>query len=232
MVAVASMLIVIFDLFQMRAAFAAPHDPSCTTEVVVCGDGPDTDGDGLSDSYETTVSMTDPTYRDTDYDGPTDDIEWKRGWNPLVPDCDIDSSRCQVGEGKDTDGDFLSDSKEAKLGSNPYATDTDSDGLDDYEEYFGGEFFVTNINDPDTDGDGLSDLEEALHHTDPSVPDTDRDGFSDGEEVLSGTDPTDANSLPGLVAPESSLGSIAIVLSSMAALLAFVGFKIFGKRKP
>jgi hypothetical protein len=44
----------------------------------------DTDGDGLSDYYETTVSHTDPAKWDTDGDGMSDGWEVAHGLNPLV----------------------------------------------------------------------------------------------------------------------------------------------------
>lgn len=220
------MIIVMSDLFQLQSALASTlKDPACTVSVAICGDGSDSDGDGLSDSYETSISNTDPTYRDTDNDGPVDGLEWKRGWDPLMEDCDIDSSRCQVGDGMDTDGDFLSDSLEATLKSNSNSPDSDSDGIDDYSEYYDGEYFVTDINDPDTDSDGLSDYQEDLSHTNPSLADTDQEGYPDGDEVRFGKDPNDPNSIPGLVTPESPIGGIAVMVSSLAALGGYLALK-------
>lgn len=46
----------------------------------------DTDGDGLTDNYETTVSLTDPNVKDTDGDGIYDGNEIILGLNPLSTD--------------------------------------------------------------------------------------------------------------------------------------------------
>ena len=50
----------------------------------------DTDGDGLSDAYETLAFGTDPDNPDTDGDGLTDDEELDLGTDPLHPDTDSD----------------------------------------------------------------------------------------------------------------------------------------------
>ena len=80
----------------------------------------DTDGDSLSDAYETLVLGTNPSDSDTDGDGLSDDEELDLGTDPLSPD---------------TDGDELYDFEEVRsLGTDPLRPDTDGDGLTDSEE--------------------------------------------------------------------------------------------------
>ncbi|MDO4282663.1 MAG: VWA domain-containing protein [Clostridia bacterium] len=50
----------------------------------------DTDNDGLTDNYETTISLTDPNVNDTDGDGIYDGDEVMLGLNPLEPDSKSD----------------------------------------------------------------------------------------------------------------------------------------------
>ena len=137
----------------------------------------DTDGDGLSDSEETTIHGTDPNDADTDDDGLSDGEEVLTvGTDPLDDD---------------TDGDDLDDGEEVNdTGTDPLNPDTDGDQLSDFEE---GVFFGTDPLDFDTDGDALGDGEEVLTYgTDPTEFDTDSGGVDDGTEVLvAGTDPLD-----------------------------------------
>ena len=81
----------------------------------------DSDGDGLSDSYENLVSLTDSSNPDTDGDGLSDARELAAGiaTNPLL---------------YDTDGDGVGDGDEVAAGSNPHTADTDGDGLSDVAE--------------------------------------------------------------------------------------------------
>ena len=89
----------------------------------------------------------------------------------------------------DSDGDGLTDIFEILYGNglDPNSNDTDSDGLNDYEEFYG-------PSDPlnsDTDSDGLLDGEEVnIYGTDPLLDDTDLDGLTDYEEINTyNTDP-------------------------------------------
>ena len=66
----------------------------------------DTDGDGLSDGFELSTSLTDPLTADTDNDGVTDGAE-------------------------DPDGDGLTHIEEAAIGTDPRDQDTDNDGFSD-----------------------------------------------------------------------------------------------------
>ncbi len=190
------------DLFPMRATAKAPAGG------VTCGDTTgevDTDGDGLTDTQETTGSQnpypspaTDPKDADSDDDGLDDGTEVKIGTDPNNPD---------------TDGDGLTDGQEVKGSENsfpnpatdPLDPDSDNDGLSDGQETSGSENDAfgnepTNPNDPDTDGDGLTDTEEVTgsendahgnEPTDPNTADTDGDGIDDGDEIDNGTDPND-----------------------------------------
>ena len=154
--------------------------------------GYDSDGDGLSDSYELNTTGLDPYNPDTDGDGLTDKEESQTTHtDPL---------------NNDTDNDGLTDKEEIEqYHTNPRWDDSDNDGLNDYEEV---KIYGTNPLCRDTDEDGLDDTFEITHtwdtnstpkltlsvkeviiggvpyanHTDPLNPDTDNDGLLDGEE--------------------------------------------------
>lgn len=84
----------------------------------------DSDNDGLTDSYETNVSHTDPTNPDTDGDGLTDRQEVNNyHTDPLNPD---------------SDNDGLWDGDEVEIGTNPLNSDTDGDGVNDGTEITNG----------------------------------------------------------------------------------------------
>jgi len=57
--------------------------------VIFVSSSPDSDGDGLADSYESFVYGTDPTLPDTDGDGTIDGIEIQLGFNPLIDDMPV-----------------------------------------------------------------------------------------------------------------------------------------------
>jgi uncharacterized protein YegL len=170
------------------------------------------DGDGLSPSYERSVSQTDPFDADSD--------------SALTPT--NESGNGTVDGLEDLDGDGVPLTFEAQYGTSPQSVDTDGDGLeDDYENYYaqagklngtqadtdgdgtpdGAEDFDDDglttdreeelLTDPfvaDTDGDGLVDGREVELGTDPRDPDTDNDGIPDGRELQLGTDPLSADS--------------------------------------
>ena len=138
----------------------------------------DTDGDGLTDSDEINIYLTDPNNPDTDGDGLSDGSE--------IILQQMNATSCPDPLNPDSDGDGLSDGYENDFGPNMCNADVDGDGLLDGAEITLG----TNPNVADTDGDGLSDGDEVnIHHTNPLVVDTDGDGLSDGAEVASGTNP-------------------------------------------
>jgi hypothetical protein len=141
----------------------------------------DTDGDGLSDSYE--VGFTpcmNPNVADSandcDGDGLTNLREFQLGTSPT---------------NADTDGDGLSDSAEVNrtvngspAPTNPLNADTDGDGIPDGAETGTG-IYVS-----------LSNT-----GTDPLRRDTDGDGFTDLHEIIRGTNPNDSGSKPDLANP-------------------------------
>jgi len=145
-------------------------------ETLDLGVAIDQDGDGLSDSDETSMYNTDPQRSDTDNDGATDGEEVDAGSDPTLVD---------------TDGDSLNDGDELNIhDTSPVLADTDDDRLRDDEEV------VVWMSDPrvaDTDDDGLGDADEVARGTSPINADTDSDTLPDGAEVMAGTDPLKAD---------------------------------------
>jgi hypothetical protein len=137
--------------------------------------GPDADGDGLSDALEA-IWGTNPNNRDTDGDGLTDGQE---------------VALCKDLLGGTQNGQLIGENSYDVHCSNPLAADTDGDGLSDGQEV---RYLGTSPNYDDTDGDGLSDLVEVQgfmvngvrRYTDPLNPDTDGDGILDGQECPGG----------------------------------------------
>lgn len=123
-------------------------------------DTTDTDGDGLTDSYEEYFG-TDVSNIDTDEDGLSDYLELLfLNLDPLK----FDSNANGIADGdEDNDGDGLSNLEELAIGTAPYMFDTDMDNLDD--------------------------VQESYYGTDPVVADTDDDGVTDGKEIEFGTNP-------------------------------------------
>ncbi|MCM1083311.1 MAG: VWA domain-containing protein [Clostridium sp.] len=101
----------------------------------------DSDGDGLDDFYEMSISLTDLTLTDTDNNG--------------IPDGD-----------EDLDLDNLTNLEEYQLGTHPLYVDSDGDGLSDYDEIY---LYFTNPNEKDTDDDGANDQWESENGFDPNV---------------------------------------------------------------
>src|SRR5581483_11212221 len=138
--------------------------------------GPDSDGDGLSDSFEVNVLGTDPHKRDTDGDGLSDLREKDFGSNPLM---------------FDTDGDGVGDGREVTVGTDPSMVDTDGDGVSDRDEIIAGTAtapdadhdgvadWVQSVRDADMDGDGLTDGEEQWLRTNILSPNSDGDDIGD-----------------------------------------------------
>jgi hypothetical protein len=105
----------------------------------------DTDGDGLSDGYEKTNSLTRADRADSDSDSVSDPDEINiYGTDPNTAD---------------SDGDGLSDGQEVlTFNTNPLENDdADEDGLSDYIEAI---IHQTDPNDADSDGDGIGDYYE------------------------------------------------------------------------
>ena len=88
-------------------------DNSMLHRLVLYLDGPDSDGDGLSDADEAALGSN-PLVADTDGDGLSDFDEVLMGLSPIT---------------SDTDGDLLSDADELNGGTDPRKRDTDGDGF-------------------------------------------------------------------------------------------------------
>ncbi len=161
----------------------------------------DTDGDGIIDALESSIT-------DTDNDGVSDELD-PANTNPCIPN--PNAGPC------DQDGDGLTNAQETAAGTTTTNPDTDGDGINDGAEITAG----SNPLDPcdpdnssvdcqiDSDGDGLTDAQEAVLGTNPNNADTDGDGLEDGIEVGNATDPLDecdpnnvgANCINGIYLP-------------------------------
>ena len=165
---------------------------------VVVQDILDTDGDGLSDAWESFHGL----------DGND---------NGLNPNNNGVAGDPDQGAAGDPDMDTLTNVQEFDLGTNPTSDDTDDDGFKDNVEdgggvYVGLEKTGTNPLLADSDEDGLKDgieipneefVDENQPGTDPNKPDSDGDGVGDGAEILLGRNPT----IDDVITP--SLGLIA-----------------------
>jgi hypothetical protein len=149
-------------------------------------DGPDTDGDGLSDAVE------------------------QRGW---IVNVRLASGAVETREVTsdylvaDTDGDGLDDRTEYQIRSDPRRTDTDGDTLSDADEY---NIIFSSPTDQDSDRDTIDDaLEVGLFKTSPLQADTDGDGLSDDVELFDlSRDPRTAD----LPRPRISVGQVRLSL--------------------
>lgn len=141
------------------------------SEVYVLGGslGPDTDMDGMADSWELLQSPplvvgVDDGGLNPDADGLTNLEEFNISTDPNVAD---------------SDGDGLDDGTEVTVTTTiPLVPDTDGDGLPDGEE----------VNGDPTYG----------YTSDPLLVDTDSDGYPDPVEVAENSDPNDPNIIPNL----------------------------------
>ena len=161
----------------------------------------DTDGDGIIDALESSIT-------DTDNDGVSDELD-PANTNPCIPN--PNAGPC------DQDGDGLTNTQETAAGTTTTNPDTDGDGINDGAEITAGSDPLDPC-DPDnssidcqvdSDGDGLTDAQEAVLGTNPNNADTDGDGLEDGIEVGNATDPLDecdpnnvgANCINGIYLP-------------------------------
>ncbi|WP_225334163.1 dockerin type I domain-containing protein [Halomicrobium urmianum] len=118
----------------------------------------DTDGDGLTDGFESRYPEFDPLAEDTDSDGILDGAADPDGDGLDNAAEDANGTRFDVA---DTDGDGLTDGREVELGTDPTVRDSDGDGLPDAEELELG----TDPLDEDTDDDGVLDGSETFETT-------------------------------------------------------------------
>lgn len=137
---------------------------------------PDTDGDGLNDSYD-----NDPNHYESDVDG--DGLSNTKELNVYFTDP----------YNEDTDGDDLPDKYEVDNHANPIVDvgngDHDFDGLYNYEEL---RYYETDPLNYDTDNDGISDgFEVDYYGSNPLYAHSDNDGLEDGFEVDRGLNPTE-----------------------------------------
>lgn len=135
---------------------------STPIQVVVA---PDSDNDGLEDS-------------------------WELGFGNIADFTGLASGPGPGAGTGDFDGDGSSDADEFTAGTDPTDEDSDNDGSTDGEEATAG----TDPLDEDSDQDGLNDGDEAINMTDPLSGDSDGDTLSDGDEVAAGTNPTKRDS--------------------------------------
>jgi hypothetical protein len=157
------LLFMLFSFRNLPSSATATQTAAVNQTQTALAAGPDSDGDGLSDTQESTLG-TDPHLADTDADGLPDGQEAQQfQTDPRNPD---------------TDADLLNDGEEVKRSTNPRVADTDQDGLGDGAEISIG----TNPLVQDSDQDKLLDGQENQNCPRPLTPDSDGDGILDGND--------------------------------------------------
>ena len=181
----------------------------------------DTDGDRWNDEQEIMLG-SDPfdkdrtpespvvIFHDWDNDTISDSDEPRECWGDVLTTCEFG----------DIDGDTYSDREEIFEGTN-------QTNFNDHPESH-----VIITAEADLDKDGTPDVEETSGCWLDSSPDcdgvdTDGDGWTDREEEIQGSDPLDSSKHPEshFVVPESPIGGIAIIASSIAVLGIFYGWR-------
>ena len=154
---------------------ADPNQPVSSMEPArrTVGTGPDTDGDGLSDDFETNVFHSNPKERDADGDGLND---WAEYWLDTKPNtADTDGDGWEDGEDlafgdplrhNDGGAERAALLKRAREQFEREGSDKDHDLVRDHLEAERG----TKKDDPDSDNDGLGDMVELQLRTDPNSP--------------------------------------------------------------
>lgn len=170
---------------------------------------PDSDEDGLGDSYEWGLVSVDPDGMGDcpgEYNSPEDIYAGvgfsyssylgachNNGWGFMVTFLQsnanaVDSDLDDLPDGP-VDTDYhtpatAGNDSEYGLGTEPRNPDTDGDLLLDYEDEFSTHPYANNaLTIVDSDNDMLGDWLEVMWYTDPYNPDTDFDGLLDGQEL-------------------------------------------------
>lgn len=186
----------------------------------------DTDRDGLLD-IEEYVYQTNPLKVDSDGDGLSDSFEVKQSYtNPAK----VDSNDNRISDDReDQDKDGLSNKEEHNLKTNPLKADTDVDELNDGDEVK----FGTNPSESDTDQDKLLDGEEKPLGFDPTKKDTNSNGIIDGDETVSittkpDTDNQDEHIVPSVTISSPAAGSRTTTITNLGERNSFLKEEIPG----
>ena len=153
------------------------------TYKITYGSTVDRDKDGVPDVLELRAGA-DPRLSDTDGDGLSDSWEIANGMPYHMPgtaDTDGDGSKDGL---EDIDEDGLNAAGELRAGTKALEPDSDGDGLRDGPEV---NTHKTNPLKADTDGDTLSDAAEIRGGTNPLKADSDDDGLRDDKETVTAT---------------------------------------------
>jgi Tol biopolymer transport system component len=180
------LLLLLFSFQNFPTTATATQTAAFNQTQAALAGGVDTDGDGLTDTDESSLG-TDPNAADSDKDGLSDGDEVKTTLtNPLLADSDGDGlpDGQEVQQFKtdprnpDSDADLLKDGDEIQRNTDPKVADSDQDGLGDGAEVSLG----TDPRQQDSDKDGLRDGQENQNCPRPLTPDSDADGIIDGND--------------------------------------------------
>ncbi len=186
----------------------------------------DTDGDGLSDDFETNSGIfidaahpgTDPNDKDSDDDNLFDGFEVANGFLPLG--CDPSApGRPGCEDTLDPDEDGFTNLEEQMAGTNPNDKDSDDDNLLDG-------FEVANGFDPLSAGENCNPGTSGRPGCDDTL-DPDEDGSSNFQEQMAGTDPNDGDDF--LFARVPAVGRLGIWV--LAPLLLLASRFLFSRRE-
>lgn len=110
--------------------------PDSASHFFRLGSRLDSDGDGLTDAFESLCVLTSPTEPDTDGDGMNDG--WELVYSGIGFDPLLANTNGLFSAEADLDHDGLPNYQEAQMGTNPWLFDTDGDGIADILEILGG----------------------------------------------------------------------------------------------